>query len=70
MDRVILDYEFDQPGTIYVRSANGPQQIKIAADIEVGRTRVVLRGLHVSGAGPRTTGPAAFTVGEGTTQCR
>jgi hypothetical protein len=60
MDWVILDYEFDQPGTIYVRLASGPQQIEIVADIEVDRRRVVLHRLHVSGAGPNTMGPATL----------
>jgi hypothetical protein len=60
MDWLVLEYEFDQPGTIYVRLANGPQQTEIVADIEVGRRRIVLRRLHISGAGPNTMGPAAL----------
>jgi hypothetical protein len=70
MDRVILDYEFDQSGTICVRLASGPRQIEIVADIAVDQRRGVLHRLHVSGAGPNAMGPAAFTLGEGTTQCR
>jgi hypothetical protein len=60
MDWLGLDYEFDQLGTIYVRLVSGPQQIEIVADIEVGQRRVVLRRLHVSGAGPNTMGPAVL----------
>jgi hypothetical protein len=60
IDWLVLDYEFDQLGTICVRLANGPRQIEIVADIEVGQRRVVLHRPHVSGAGPNTMGPAAL----------
>nr|WP_294508970.1 hypothetical protein [uncultured Rhodopila sp.] len=60
MDWLVLDNEFDQPGRIYVRLANWPQQIDIVADIEAGQRRIVLHRLHVSGAGPNSMGPPAL----------
>jgi hypothetical protein len=56
----VIGLDFDGTDTLLVLISDGHRTIEILADVELGNRYVVLRGLHIQGAGPNSMGPGTL----------
>jgi hypothetical protein len=56
----VLEFDFGGTDTVLAILVDGNHRIEVMADVELHRTRAVLRGLHIQGGGANSLGLAAL----------